>query len=231
MDTDEFFSTLNLKIALGLLVGMAAGAAAAVYILPQWLPGLAGSLFGDAPKAYWYLSRASGMVAYGLLWLSMALGLMITNRMARLWPGGPVAFDLHEYASWLGLGFALFHALILLGDHYINYSLVQLLMPFASTNYKPVEVALGQLGFYLLFIVTISFYVRKQIGQKIWRFIHYLSFGLYGLALLHGILAGTDTAASAVTWMYWLTGGSLLFLLVYRMLVVRSKPQRAGSAA
>ena len=40
----------------------------------------------------------------------MALGLGITNKMARLWPGAPAAFALHEYVSLLGLAFAVFHA-------------------------------------------------------------------------------------------------------------------------
>jgi hypothetical protein len=84
--------------------------------------GLSGSLVWDAPKGYWYLSRASAWMAFALLWLSMALGLLITNRLARVWPGGPNAFDLHQHVSLLALAFSLFHALILLGDRYVGYS-------------------------------------------------------------------------------------------------------------
>jgi hypothetical protein len=62
------------------------------------------------------------------------LGLSITNRLARLWPGGPAAADLHEHASLLGLAFGLLHALVLLGDAYIGYTLPQLLIPFASVS-------------------------------------------------------------------------------------------------
>src|SRR5690349_18433380 len=54
---------------------------------PAWLTSLSASLGGTEPKAYWYLSRASGLVAFGLLWASMALGLAITNKLARAWPG------------------------------------------------------------------------------------------------------------------------------------------------
>ena len=68
----------------------------AVLILPAWLPNMSFSLAGNAPKAYWYLSRATAFVSLSLLWLSMALGLGITNKMARLWPGAPAAFALHE---------------------------------------------------------------------------------------------------------------------------------------
>ncbi|MCJ7432540.1 MAG: hypothetical protein MUO77_03540, partial [Anaerolineales bacterium] len=72
-----------------------------------------------------------------LLWLSMALGLGITNKMARLWPGAPATFAIHEYVSLLGMAFALFHALVLLGDHYINFTFAQMLVPFATVDYRP----------------------------------------------------------------------------------------------
>jgi hypothetical protein len=70
-------------VILACLLGMLA----AMAMLPYWLPGLISSVEGPAPKAYWYLSRSSGLVAYALLWQSMVLGLLMTNRLARLWPG------------------------------------------------------------------------------------------------------------------------------------------------
>ena len=202
-----------------MLLAVVAGALAGAIALPQWLPGLSASLLGPSPKAYWYLSRASALVAYGLLWLSMVFGLTLTNKMARLWPGGPTMFDLHQHASLLGLAFALFHGLILTGDRYISYSLGQVLTPFASVDYRPIWVGLGQVGFYLLGVVGLSFYVRKAMGARLWRLLHYLSFGVFLLALAHGLMSGTDSAAESVKLMYWITGGSVLFLTLQRALV------------
>ena len=207
-----------------ILLSIIAGSVLAAVVLPAWLPGLSQSLLGSAPKAFWYLSRSSAIAAYGLLWLSMVFGLIITNRMARLWPGGPTAFDLHQFTSLLGLAFAFFHAFILLGDKFINYTPAQLLVPFASVNYKPFWVGIGQLGFYLWIIVAFSFYVRKQIGTRTWRLIHYGSFLLFAFALLHGILSGTDTTTAWAANMYWISGGVLLFLFVYRLLVITFSP-------
>ena len=69
------------------------GAVLVTFALPSGLmTGMSASLLGPEPKAYWYLARSTAFVAYGLLWLSMTLGLMMTNKMARLWPGGPAAF-------------------------------------------------------------------------------------------------------------------------------------------
>jgi predicted ferric reductase len=211
-------SSVNLQTFLSLLLAMIVGLVLAVVVLPRWVPGMAWSLSGDAPRAYWYLARGSAFASFSLLWISMALGIGITNKMARLWPGAPAAFAIHEYVNLLGLAFAGFHALILLGDRYIGFTLVQLLMPFSTQTYRPLWVGIGQFGFYLWIIITLSFYLRKGIGQKAWRLMHYFSFLMYLTGLLHGLFSGTDSGADWVQKYYWLTAGSLLFLLMYRIL-------------
>lgn len=216
------------RVALAMLVAAVGGALAAAVVLPLWAPALSQSLLGPEPKAYWYLARSAGLAGYLLLWLSVAFGLLITNRLARAWPGGPAAVDLHQFASLVGIAYGLFHALILLGDRYLNYSLSQLLIPFGSVDYRRVEVALGQIGFYLMVAVTFSFYVRQRIGYRAWRLLHYATFGVYCLILAHGILAGTDASALPVQIMYIGTGASILFLTFYRILAARSRQRPAA---
>ena len=185
-------------------------------------------------NAYWYLSRSSAMVAFTLIWASMALGVSITNRLARFWPGAPTAFDLHQYVSLLGIGFAGVHVLTLLGDTYIGYNLTQLLIPFASTSYAPFWVGIGQVALYLLIPVTLSFYVRKRLGTRGWRTIHGLSYALYGLTLLHSVFSGSDSGSMWATLLYGFTAVSLVGLTVYRILLARggvahSAPQRSAA--
>jgi predicted ferric reductase len=198
------------------LLGAGAGICAALIILPAWLPGLSASLSGPEPKAYWYLSRASALVAYGLLWLSMVCGLLMTSKLTRAWPGGPTIFDVHQHASLLGLAFALFHALILLGDRYIQAPLAQVLVPFAYKSYAPVWVGLGQIGLYALTLVGLSFYVKPWTGRRLWRTVHCLSFAVFLLALLHGIGSGSDSGSAWAQRLYWVSGASVLFLTIYR---------------
>lgn len=229
----EYESSVNIQSFLMFLVSMTVGLLVAVLLLPAWLPNMAFSLGGSAPKAYWYLSRATAFVSLSLLWLSMALGLGITNKMARLWPGAPAAFAIHEYVSLLGLAFAVFHAIVILGDHYIKFTLLQLFIPFSTTAYRPFWVGMGQIGFYAWAILAITFYIRPIIGQKSWRFLHYGSFGMYLLGIFHGIFSGTDTSAGWAQNYYWFTVGSLIFLLMYRILVSTVEklfPQKKPSA-
>lgn len=226
-DLEALPPAMAIQTVLLLLTAVAVGAIAGAAVLPQWAPALSDTLLGAAPKAYWYLSRASAIVAFVLLWLSIVLGLSLTNRTARIWPGGPVVFDLHQHASLLGLAAALFHGLILMGDRYIAYSLATVLTPFASVDYRPFWVGLGQIGFYLLALVGLSFYVRRWMGTRLWRVVHYLSFGVFILALAHGIMSGSDTSAPAVALLYWIAGGSVVFLTLHRVLVTGGAPARA----
>jgi predicted ferric reductase len=218
IDLETAAPVMRLESLMLLLLSVIMGAILTIVVLPGWLPGLAVSLSGTAPKAFWYLSRGSAFVSFALLWFSMGLGLIISNKMARLWPGGPIAFDLHQYTSLLGLALALFHGLILMGDGYIGYTLRQVLIPFASVNYRPIWVGLGQVGFYVWAIVALSFYVRARIGTRAWRLMHFMSFLMFGLALAHGIYSGTDSTGIWGARLYWYSGGSLLFLLLYRIL-------------
>ena len=224
---EEIPPAMPLPAFLLILLAASGGALAAILVLPVLLPGMEASLVGSAPQAFWFLSRSSALVAYLLLWLSMCLGLMITNKLARLWPGGPVAFDLHQFTSLLGVAFALFHGLILLGDRYLNLSLGQVIFPFGMTDYRPFWVGLGQMGFYLMTVVAFSFYVRKQITPRIWRSVHILSFVSFAFALLHGITSGTDSITAWAQAFYCGTGAVFLFLLIYRMLATALKPVSA----
>jgi predicted ferric reductase len=228
--------SFGISSLISIFAGVALGLLAASLLLPDRGLQLASSLVGTSPKAYWYLSRGSAFVALGLLWMSMMLGLLITDRMAKTWPGAPAAFSVHEFVSLLGLAFAMFHALILLGDHYINYKLAQLLMPFGSVNYHPIWVGVGQIGFYAWAIISATFYVRQWIGSRAWKIIHYASFFNFVIAMLHGMASGTDTTVAWAQAVYWLLGGSVLFLTAYRvtaglMLPKAEAPASASQAA
>jgi DMSO/TMAO reductase YedYZ heme-binding membrane subunit len=94
------------------------------------------------------------------------------------------------------------------------------LIPLASP-YEPLWVGAGQVSLYLSLVVTLSLYVRRQIGQRAWRIIHYLSYGAFVLVALHGLLSGTDSASLLMRMMY---AGSVLLvtgLTVYRVIAAR----------
>lgn len=202
------------------LIGVLA-AVLAVYTAQQFAPLLASSLIGELGKGYWDLSRASGVMAYLLFWASIMLGLLMSNKFARAWPGGPTAFALHEFMCLLGLGFAAFHALILLADEYINFNIGQIIMPFATSGTEVFWVGLGQIGFYLLLVIVCSFYVRRWIGTQVWRWLHFATFIAYMLITVHGLIIGSDSKTPLMLGVYALTNVAVWFLTIYRILAMR----------
>ena len=199
-------------------VSIVAGLLLSVIVLPFILPGLVTSILGPEPKVFWYLSRASAVISYLFLWASMVFGLLLSSRTAKIWPGGFTANDLHQFVSIAGLTAGSFHGLILMGDHYMNITLVQVLLPFASQNYRPEWVGIGQLVFYAWAGIVLSFYIRKRIGTKTWRVVHYIGFLAFAGVLVHGVTSGTDSNTLWMSIIYWVSGASVLFLTFYRVL-------------
>jgi len=204
-------------------IALAAASAAALVlaIMPVLLPSFVNALSATSVHAYWYISRASAFVAFGLLWLSMLAGLGITGRLGRVWPGMPGSYELHKYTGLLGIGFGLVHALVLLGDKYINYNLAQLLVPFMGSNYRPEWVGFGQVAFYMLVVVAFTFYIRGRLGVRTWRLIHMLSFALFLMVLIHGVQSGTDTTSLWASALYWISAISVLLGTIHRVITAR----------
>ena len=177
-------------------------------------------------KTPWYFSRSAGTVAYLLLAGSTIWGLLLSTKLIKEMVPAALALAMHNILSWLAVLFTGLHALALLWDSFYTYTLADLTVPFVGP-YRPGWVGLGIIGFYLMFLTSLSFNFRKQIGQKRWRQLHYATFGVYILATLHGVMAGTDTANLGMQVLYWGSGLIVLFLTNFRLLVSKGKPARA----
>ena len=206
--------------------------------LMAWLPaGAQSTLFDQAQvmglpltgetSAYWYMARSGGIVAYVLLWLSVVWGLVMSTKITR-WIAPPLVYGLHEFLAILSVVFMALHSLVLLGDSYFDFTLFNLAIPFTAP-YEPLWTGLGTIAFYLCVALTASFYIRKIIGQKVWRTLHYISFLAYALALGHGIMAGTDSDTVVMQFIYLLTGSTVLFLTYYRLFTVKTKSKTRAS--
>jgi len=176
-------------------------------------------------QTVWYVIRGTGGIAYGLLALSVAFGLLITNRVA---PGGRPRVDLYEvhiFLSLLALAFTAVHGVALLFDNYISFSPSQILVPFTS-SYRPFAVALGILCGYVALAVYGSFWARKRIGYKAWRALHYASFLAFVLAAGHGLLSGTDTHTAWMKAVYTVTAAAVAVLVAMRVIAAQAGTPR-----
>jgi sulfoxide reductase heme-binding subunit YedZ len=173
------------------------------------------SLFAmDTVQAWWYITRASGLTAYFIMWLSMVWGMAIPTKIFHPSVEGAQSYDFHEFLSLLGLGFLFLHITVLMFDQYLPFSVWQILIPF-SDSYRPFWVGLGIIGAYIFILVTATFYMRRIIGSKAFRSIHTLSIAGYLGATLHGLFAGTDSALPVTRLIYIGTFLVVLFFTVY----------------
>lgn len=166
---------------------------------------------------FWYLARASGLSAYMFLWLDVCLGLGVRTHSLDTLLARWRSFDLHQFTGLVATGLISLHLLSLLGDHYIGFTLQQLLVPMQS-SYRPLQVALGIVALYLLILILISSHARRFVGYGLWRKLHYLAFLVYALALAHGVLSGTDSSEWWVMWLYVCTGAVVFALAARRFL-------------
>ncbi len=174
---------------------------------------------------WWYLSRSSGIIAWALLTASMIWGLLFTTRILKGHPAPKWLLDLHRHLGGLALAFTALHLIALWADSYVEFSVTDLLVPFAS-DWKPGPVALGVIALYLLAAIEGTSLAMKRLPRKTWRKtwrnIHLISYPLFWIATLHGITAGTDATHPA----YWaantLAAAIVVFLTVYRLLAERT---------
>jgi predicted ferric reductase len=179
------------------------------------------NFFGlDSVHIWWYISRASGLMAYLLVWLSTLWGFAISSKIFDAFLKREYTYDFHEYLSLLSLGFMLLHAIVLTLDYVEPMSLAEVLVPFIA-SYRPLWTGIGIIAFYLSILVTVTFYIRSRISMKAFRTIHYLSIIAFVGALFHGLYAGTDSALNWTQLMYWGTFLSTVFFAVYWLVFVR----------
>ena len=210
-------TTLLTKVLwIGLILSIAIGVGS--YALLTWGETVS-QLLTATNKHFWYLSRASGVIAYTLFWLAVVFGLLLSTRLGKHFNAARV-FALHQYLSLIAVGFAAFHAGILLADNFLNLNLWQILLPF-SFQTERVGVALGQLGFWLLFICAFSFYIKKYIGQSAWRWLHFLTFMAYMFISIHVFMVGSDSRALPLL-VFYAGSQTLVFLLMtYRLVALK----------
>ena len=154
---------------------------------------------------WWLVSRASGVVALGLVTLSVVLGLTMAGKLSRR-PGiGRTLSAVHEQTAVTGLVAIAVHGLSLLGDPWLNPGPAGISVPFLMA-YKTVWVGLGVSAGWLAALLGLSFYVRRRIGPRLWRRAHRATIVVYALGVAHTLGAGTDAASP---WLFWPVVGSV----------------------
>jgi sulfoxide reductase heme-binding subunit YedZ len=165
--------------------------------------------------AIWYAARASGVAAYVVLSVVVSLGLGLGGKaQSRKWPRFSIE-DVHRFGGLLVGSLVGIHVLTIAADSFLPFSLTQLLVPFTS-SYRPLWTGLGIAAAELLLALAITNHYRRRLPYSFWRKAHYLNFAVWGLASVHGLMAGTDRGATWLALLYAASVAVVAALLTWR---------------
>jgi hypothetical protein len=176
----------------------------------------------------WLVARSAGLVAFGILTLSVWLGLAMSTTLlgARR---QKTLFGWHQTLAWTGLSMLGLHVAAVLADPTLHFGLPAALVPFVAP-WQPGAIAAGVVAGWLSLMLAVSFRLRRWIGQKGWRRLHYASFAAFLLSLGHALAAGSDLKGVGGPLLTAIAAGPVLWLVLARILMPRA-PARAALPA
>jgi len=177
----------------------------------------------------WTVIRAAGVGAYLALFLTVSWGLIATTSLLSTRIAKSTSVLIHQVLGSVGLALLAVHLGGLLADRFVRFDVPDLLIPFRVEK-STTPVALGVFALYACVLVLLTSWLRKGIGTVWWRRFHLLATPAFVLALMHGMLAGTDSARPWLWWTYLGTALVVVFLLLVRALDARPAPRERNQA-
>lgn len=181
------------------------------------------------PQTWWFLARAGGIVAWVLLALSVAWGLLLSTRLLGRHPAPAWLLDLHRFLGGLAVVFTGLHLAGLVADNYVHFGAAELFVPMASA-WKSGAVAWGIVALYLLLAVEVTSLLMRRLPRRLWRGVHFTSFATFFASGMHGSAAGTDAANAVYRWTSVGLVSATVFLVLVRILSQR-RSRRARRVA
>ena len=181
-------------------------------------------MIGFTTPYLWYSSRATGAVSLCLLTLVMVLGPLVSTRVGGRRIGRFAINELHRSVSMVAMLFVAIHVTATVIDTYVPIGILSAFVPFTS-QYHRLPVAIGTVAIDLLIAVWLTSYFKEKLRPDLWRAIHWLSYGSFIAALIHGYLTGTD---AHTRWYLILTvgcGSAGIAAIGWR---ITARPERAG---
>jgi DMSO/TMAO reductase YedYZ heme-binding membrane subunit len=142
-------------------------------------------------QSWWYLSRASGLVAWALLIGSLVLGVLLATRALKPLDRPAWLLSMHRWFSGLAVTATVVHLLALVFDGYVQFGAKEIFVPMAS-SWQPGAVAVGIVAMYVMALVQVTSLMMKRLPKRLWRAVHMTSYLLVWTATVHAGMAGTD---------------------------------------
>jgi methionine sulfoxide reductase heme-binding subunit len=180
--------------------------------------------------AFWYASRATGVVALLLLTVVFFLGILV-NRQGRL-PGLPgfAVTSLHRNLSLLATIFVVVHVLTAVLDTYVQIPLLASVVPFTS-GYERLWLGLGAISFDLMLAIIVTSLLRRHLSRNAWRAVHLTAYLSWPVAFVHSVYASKDMQQGPLLYLGLACALLLVAAVVYRLVNAARKVPRAARVA
>lgn len=176
----------------GILVVLATLGIAAVVATDQIVPATSAH---QAQLRVWLASRAAGIVALILLAIQIVIGLVLSHPTNKtVWRVSRLVFPWHDSLWLFALAFVAAHVVSIVVDPWAGVGWAGAFVPGLS-SFRAAPVALGTLALYALLITGVSARWTRLLPPGAWLIIHRAGIGVFVLAWMHGLLAGTDSPA------------------------------------
>ncbi len=186
----------------------------------------------SGPSALWFATRGAGVATLVLLTATLVLGISTSLRAEGRRTPRFVFASLHRNLSLLALLLLVVHVVTAVADPFAGIRGLDALVPFAGA-YRRVWLGLGVLSAEGMAAVVATSLLRRRIGPRWWRLVHWLAYAAWPLAVVHGLGTGSDAQQP---WMLGLTAacaGAVLAAVSARLLRGgwRTLPARGIAAA
>jgi hypothetical protein len=103
-------------------------------------------------------------------------------------------------------------------------------IPFGG-SYRPLWLGFGALAFDLLLAVAITSLLKRRIGQRRWRAVHWLAYAAWPVALLHGLGIGSDIRSAWLLALVAVCVVAVWIAVLIRVSAALPRPRVAGWSA
>ena len=139
----------------------------------------------------WYATRGAGVVSLVMLSGVVVLGIVSAMRwQTASWPRF-LTTGLHRNLALATLVFLATHIVTAVVDPFTALGWQAAVIPFSS-SYRRLWLGLGVVAIYLLLAIVVTSLLRPYFGQSAWRAVHWLTYLMWPVAVIHGIGTGTD---------------------------------------
>jgi len=142
----------------------------------------------------WYLTRASGLIAFAFAWIVIFLGVAIRLPILSKILKPTYSLSVHHSLAFQTLFFSLLHGGSFLFDPYLKPSFADVFIPFWTDKLDPLSLSLGILALYGFIILVLTSWMKPMIPHRVWRVTHFLNIFVYVAVITHALLLGTDLA-------------------------------------